>query len=135
VIYRSLVLILSVATSTTYASGPSLKSLTPPIGNRGGKFVVKATGANLDKVKEVVSYRADLICETIEVESEESLKLHFVANDRCQLGSYPIRLRSPSGLSELRMVTITPFPIVDEKLLIDGRAKQNQTILMGRKRE
>lgn len=96
------------------AGGPSLEALRPPIGSRGTEFSVIARGASLGEVKEVISYKDGLKFRSIEKVSDDEIRLTFSTTPDSPLGIYPIRLRSAGGLSELRTITLTPFPTVEE---------------------
>jgi hypothetical protein len=111
--------ILCVSTMLSYGrtvlgGGPSLEALRPPIGSRGTEFSVIALGSSLGEVKEVMTYREGLKLRTIQKVSDDEIKLTFSTTPESPLGIYPIRLRSAGGLSELRTITLTPFPIVEE---------------------
>ena len=94
--------------------GPSLEALRPPIATRGAEFSLIARGSSLGEVKEVITYREGLKFREIEKVSDDEIKLTFATTPDSPLGIYPIRLRSAGGLSELRTITLTPFPTVEE---------------------
>jgi len=99
---------------TVLGGGPSLEALRPPIGSRGTEFSVIARGSSLSEVKEVITYREGMKFRTIEKVNDDEIKLTFSTKPDSPLGIYPIRLRSAGGLSELRTITLTPFPMVEE---------------------
>lgn len=99
---------------TALGGGPSLEALRPPIGTRGTEFSVIARGSSLGEVKEVLTYRDGMKFLAIEKVNDDEVKLTFSSTPDTPLGVYPIRLRSAGGLSELRTITLTPFPTVEE---------------------
>jgi hypothetical protein len=99
-----------------FAAGPSLESLHPPVGSRGSEFVVVAKGASLGSTAEVLIHSPGIECVGLQARSDEEVELRLRALPDCELGSYPIRLRTPNGMSELRTVTISPFPVCTEEV-------------------
>ena len=93
---------------------PSLELITPSVGTRGDAFTVVAKGASLKSVQRVLFYDSGVRCERVETISDEETKLHMVADSRCSLGPHAFRLLGDNGFSELRTLTISPFPTVRE---------------------
>ena len=58
--------------------------------------------------------KAGLTCKTLEGVSDNEVKATFVAAPDCRIGAHPFRLRTPGGLSEMKVVHVTPFPVVAE---------------------
>jgi hypothetical protein len=108
------------------AQGPSCESITPSLGTRGKTFKAKALGASLKEVTEVVCYRSGLRCTGIEPSSEEEVWLEFESDATSPLGEYPVRLRTPKGMTELRTVSLSPFDIQSEK---EKELRLNRTVL------
>lgn len=100
--------------SAIWARGPSIETLEPPIGTRAQAFQVTVRGSQLDRVREVVFYRPGLKCESIAAHSPEEIMLSIAADRNCTLEAIPFRLRSDSGLSELKTITVSPFSLVKE---------------------
>ena len=98
--------------SAAEAAVPSIESVSPGVGQRGGAFELKIVGAGLDDVTEVLCYRKGTNCRELRSTSPNELTVTLEAAADCALGSHPFRLRSPRGLSELRTFRVTPFPVV-----------------------
>ena len=107
-------LLLLAPLSSIQAANPSLEALVPPVNTRGTSFSILARGSSLGNVEEVLFYNSGIQCQRIERLSDDETRLHLVAHDICDLGTHPIRLRSVEGISELRTITISPFPSVVE---------------------
>jgi hypothetical protein len=125
----SLMVCLGFFGGLSQASKPSMEKVTPPIGTRGSDFTVAVIGSGLSEVKNAVFYDPGLSCQSIEAIQDDEIRLKISADSTCKLGSYPFRLIGPNGVSEMRSITLTPFPILSEgeasKQLPDG----NRTIL------
>ena len=96
------------------AANPSLEALIPPIGTRGTNFATVARGSSLGNVEEVLFYKTGLRCERIEKINDDEVRLHIAVADDCSLGAHPLRVRSKGGISELRAITVSPYPTIKE---------------------
>ncbi|XZE17726.1 hypothetical protein SH449x_003001 [Pirellulaceae bacterium SH449] len=110
------------------ASKPSLEKITPPIGTRGSSFEVTAIGSGLGDIKNVVFYEPGLSCKSIEASQDEEIRIVIEAEPNCRLGNHPIRLSGPNGVSEIRLVTISPFPVLREEEATGKPLPSNQTV-------
>jgi hypothetical protein len=111
----SLVLaILSVSAGALVASNPSIESANPPIAQRGTTFDLQLAGSGFHANTEFMFYRTGIACSTIRVESETSLAAQIVFDKDCPLGAHPYRIRTSHGISELRLLHVTPFATANE---------------------
>lgn len=94
------------------AAGPSIESISPGIGQRGTVFQLKIVGAKLASAPELVFYQPGLSCTGIKVADENELAVELKSEANCQLGSHPFRLRTNQGFSELKLIRVTPLPVV-----------------------
>lgn len=100
--------------STVYASPPSLERVRPAIGQRGTEFEVSLLGAALTGAQDLMFYQPGLESTRIVEISENELKVLVKADRDCALGNYPFRVRTAEGISEMRTLRLTPFPVVAE---------------------
>ncbi len=130
---RNLVLFCTLACCVcTQAIGgnPSLELISPSVGTRGDAFAVVAKGASLKSIRSVVFYGSGIRCERVETTSDDEATLHMVADSRCSLGPHAFRLLGDNGFSELRTLTISPFPTVQEDKESEKQlVESNRTIL------
>ena len=94
---------------------PHLASVLPTGGQRGTQLEVSFQGDRLQDAEEIICYEPGL----------EVLKLSLVTNrivtaqvkiaPDCRLGEHHLRLRTATGLSELRTFFVGPYPVVAEK--------------------
>ncbi len=98
--------------STLVASPPSLESIEPPVASRGATVELRATGSSLTGCDQVLFYREGIECIGLQSSSDESLVLQLRIAPDCPLGPHPVRIQSSSGLSELRTIVVSPFPVL-----------------------
>src|SRR6478672_8143179 len=85
-----------------FANSPKLTSLLPTGGQRGTEVELKMAGARLDDAKELVFSSPGI--ETVKITSATTISLKAkirIAKD-CPLGEHLVRVRTDSGVSELR---------------------------------
>jgi hypothetical protein len=100
--------------SLASAASPTVESVVPGVGPRGSPFRVVLTGGHLKNACEVLFYGRGLTCLKLEARSANELVATLEASAGCRPGAYPFRVRTPGGLSELKAVHITRFPVVVE---------------------
>src|SRR6516165_4685327 len=111
----TVVLCAWLAASTPAAAGPpTVKSVVPAVGRIGAEFRVVLSGGRLKDARDLLLYDPGLSCTRLEVVSENEVRVTLRASSACRPGAYPFRLRTPGGLSELKVVHLTPFPVVAE---------------------
>jgi hypothetical protein len=94
------------------SAGCSVEAVQGPVGQRGTVFTIRLEGAGLSDAPEILWYREGLISRCLTAESDNLLVAEVEAAANCPLGTHPFRVRSASGISELRILRITPFPVV-----------------------
>ena len=102
------------------AAVPTVESVTPGVGPRGGDFAVLFTGGRLKDARDILFYDCGLALKKLEVASDNEVKATLVASADCRIGAHPLRLRTPGGLSEMKVVHVSPFPVIAEVEPNDG---------------
>lgn len=113
---RTLALALLAASAlTTGAVAPSLQNTTPNGVQRGTEVELKFNGSRLADAEEILLFEPGVkILELKEL--KDSFVLARVKIDAdCPLGEHKIRVRTKSGVSDLRTFTVGAYPQVDEK--------------------
>ncbi|MEQ2008612.1 MAG: PPC domain-containing protein [Limisphaerales bacterium] len=113
---RTLALALLVASVLTAgAVAPSLQNATPNGVQRGTEAEIKFNGSRLADAEEILFYEPGMkVLELKEIKDGYVLARVKIEAD-CPLGEHKIRVRTKSGISDLRTVTVGPFPQVEEK--------------------
>jgi hypothetical protein len=109
------------------AAAPSVESVAPGAGRTGEEFTLVLTGGHMKDVCELLLYDPGVSCIKLEAVSDGEVRAVLRAAPDCRLGAYPFRLRSRGGLSELKVVHITPFPILAE-IEPNDEPKQARTV-------
>jgi hypothetical protein len=103
-----------VAGERVTAAAPTVESVLPGVGPRGGEFTVLLTGGRLKDACEIIVYDKGLAFKRLDVVSDNEVKATLAASADCSVGAHPFRLRTPGGLSELRVVHVSRFPVIAE---------------------
>jgi hypothetical protein len=112
---NAMALTLAVAlASAALAADPNVNSFTPYGLQRGSEMEWTISGNGLAQVKEILFYSPGFTVTKLEAPSDETLKATVAVAPDCQLGVHAFRLRSTSGVSNLRVFTIGWLPSVAE---------------------
>src|SRR5262245_11607729 len=108
------VLCAFVVNSAAFASSPSLGSLTPRGGQRGTEMALFFNGARLGDAVEILPYSPGFAISKIDIVNDNQVKATVKIAADCRLGEHAFRVRTKSGISELRTFWVGPFPAVAE---------------------
>jgi hypothetical protein len=96
------------------AAPPSVESVIPGVGQVGTEFTVTLAGGRLKDARELLFYDAGLTCARLEAVSDNEVRATLKAGASAHPGAYPFRVRTPGGLSELKVVHLVALPVVPE---------------------
>ncbi len=97
------------------AASPSLGIIQPRGAQRGTDAVLTLSGGNLADAKEVVFYSPGLTVSKLEVVNNNQVKATVKIAPDCLLGEHALRLRTATGITELRTFWVGALPVVAEK--------------------
>ena len=97
-----------------FATAPRLVSITPTGGQRGTEVQISFNGERLQDAEEIISYEPGLDVQRLNLVTNKVLTALVKIAPDCRLGEHHLRLRTASGLSELRTFFVGPFPVVSE---------------------
>ena len=100
--------------STVQGASPSLTGVRPLGGQRGTEVVVDLTGARLGDAQEVFFYQSGISTTKIQVVADNHVKATFKIQGDAPLGLHDIRLRTATGVSELRTFSVGALKEVAE---------------------
>ena len=106
--------VLAIASSLNAAS-PNLGGIAPRGWQRGTEVELTFTGARLTDAKELLFYRKGIETTKMTVVSDTQLKAMVKISPEAGLGEYGIRVRTATGISELRTFYVGALPVIDEK--------------------
>lgn len=97
------------------AASPSLGAIQPRGAQRGTEAVLTFTGARLADAQEVLVYYPGIRVTKLEVVNDGTLKVTVAIAPDCRLGEHAFRVRTATGVSDLRTFWVGALPVVDEK--------------------
>jgi hypothetical protein len=103
-----------VSVNRALAVEPSLGSITPYGVQRGTDAEMVLGGARLADAKEILFYTPGFTVKSLEATADNSTKAVVSIAPDCALGIHAIRLRTATGVSNLRTFTVGNLPEVKE---------------------
>lgn len=123
--------ILCLLSITAFAGTPRLTHLTPAAGQRGGEVEITMTGANLSDPRELLFDEPDSF-SVVEIKAEGNRpKAKIKIAPDARIGEHSFRLVTKSGISDVRLFYVTPFPLVMEQPEDKADSKKPQPISLG----
>ena len=109
--------------SAAYAASPSLDQVVPRGAQRGSEVDVTLRGGRLADAQEVFVYQPGITVTDVKPESAASVKCKFKIAADAPYGEYQLRLRTATGISELRNFYVGVYPTVAETAEVGIAAK------------
>src|SRR4051794_24613863 len=106
--------LLALSAASAQASSPSLGSITPRGGQRGVENVLLFNGARLGDAVEILAYSPGFNVAKLEVVNDSQLKATVAIAPDCRLGEHLFRVRTKTGVSEMRTFGVGNLPAVQE---------------------
>jgi len=97
-----------------WATAPRLDSITPTGAQRGTEIQMVFHGDRLQDAAEVICYEPGLEVQRLSMATNKLVRAEIKVAPDCPLGEHHLRLRTLSGLSELRTFFVGPYPVVAE---------------------
>jgi len=101
--------------SSLRAASPSLGSIQPRGAQRGTEAVVTFNGGRLADAAEILVFYPGITVKKLEVVNDGQVKVAFAIAPDCRLGEHAFRVRTASGISDLRTFWVGALPVIDEK--------------------
>lgn len=106
---------LTCTAATTFASSPILSNIIPRGGQRGAEVEVVFNGQRLDDAQELMIYEPGIEVAEFAVVNDKQVKAKLKIAAECVLGTKHIRVRTTTGISDLRTFRVGALPTVHEK--------------------
>ena len=100
--------------SAAHAVSPKLNSISPAGGQRGTELDMSFNGARLDDAREIVFHTTGIELVKLEPAKTNLLKARVRIAPDCRLGEHLIRVRTASGVSDLRSFFVGAFTNITE---------------------
>jgi hypothetical protein len=111
---RCLVFLLACSAVPAFAASPVLSLVTPRGAQRGVDTEVLFHGQRLEDAQEVMIYEPGIEVVEFAVVNGGQVKAKLRIAADCALGTKHVRIRTASGLSDLRNITVSALPTVME---------------------
>ncbi len=96
------------------AAGPALSAVRPLGGQRGTELDVVLSGARLGDAREIFYYQPGIATVSITKIDDNSVKARIKIAPDCALGLHDLRVRTATGVSELRTFSVGALKDVNE---------------------
>jgi hypothetical protein len=106
---------LLIAASTVLASSPNLGAIRPVGGQRGTEVEVTLSGARLGDAQEILYYQPGIATVSLAKVDDNNVKAKLKIAPDAPLGLHDVRLRTATGVSELRTFSVGALAEVAEK--------------------
>ena len=113
---RSLaVAILFTFAAAAQAASPALNLVTPRGGQRGTEIEITLAGERIADAQELLIYQPGITVTKLEAKDAKKVTAMIAIAADAVPGEYPLRLRTATGISELRTFYVGTLPSVAEK--------------------
>jgi len=112
---KRLFLVLAATLPAGQAASPHLADIMPRGAQRGTEITLTLTGKRLGGALELLSYTSGFDVHEIRNENDDKVVAKVRVPGEIALGEHQFRLRTATGISELRTFWVGQFPTVDEK--------------------
>jgi hypothetical protein len=99
-------ILFSVLACTASAAWPSLTAIRPVGGQRGTEMEITLSGARLGDAQEIIYYQPGITTVSLNKVDDNNVKAKITIAADCALGLHDLRLRTSTGLSELRTFSV-----------------------------
>ena len=96
------------------AADPQLGGISPYGAQRGTEVEVHFNGARLGDAQEILLYYPGIKVASLEVVNDNSIKTKLSIAPDCRLGIHAMRVRTATGISNLRTFSVGALPDVKE---------------------
>src|SRR6476659_5848452 len=104
----------AIGANSARAVSPALGAITPYGAQRGTEVEVVLSGARMNDAEEILLYYPGITVKSLEPTGENSVKAKIAIAPDCRLGIHALRLRTATGISNLREFSVGALPEVKE---------------------
>ena len=107
-------LLVALIGTSAFATEPRLGSVMPTGGQRGAELQLSFNGDRLQDTEEVICYEPGIEVQHLKLVTNKVVRAEVKIAPDCPLGEHHLRLRTASGLSQVRTFFVGPYPVVAE---------------------
>ena len=96
------------------AASPTLGGIQPRGAQRGTEAVLTFSGSRFADAQEVLVYYPGITVKKMEVVNDATLKVTATIAPDCRLGEHAFRVRTATGISDVRTFWVGALPVVEE---------------------
>jgi hypothetical protein len=126
---HSLAALLALSTPL-FAGTPRLTHIYPAGAQRGGEMVITCSGQNLNDPREFLFEQPGFTVTDIKAEGNR-VKAKVKVAPEAKLGEHRVRLVTQSGISDVRLFFVSPFPMVEQVTPPKDNPNAPQPIALG----
>lgn len=108
------VVLVGAAAAAAQAASPVLTTVLPRGGQRGAEVEVTLAGDRLADAQELFLYKPGVTVRKLDIVDAKQVKVQLAIAADAPLGEHPLRLRTASGISELRTFWVGPLTVAEE---------------------
>ncbi len=97
-----------------HAAQPSLDAVRPTGGQRGTELEVTFSGSRMADAKELLLYYPGIQVKELTAVNDNQVKAKLAIAPDCRLGIHALRMRTATGVSQLRQFNVGPFKEIAE---------------------
>ncbi len=117
-------------TAAAIGGTPRLQHLTPAAGQRGTEVEVTMTGSNLTDPRELLFDEPGFSVVELKAEGNRP-KAKIKIAPEARIGEHTFRLITQSGISDVRLFYVSPFPLVQEQAEDKADRMKPQPVALG----
>jgi hypothetical protein len=120
--------------TAAFAGSPRLLHVNPAGGQRGSEIEVELKGNNLADARELLFDEPGFTVAEIKPAAEKEknrLKAKIKVAPEARLGEHSFRVITESGISDVRLFYVSPFPLVEEAKEDTANPNQPQPVALG----
>src|SRR5687767_9126948 len=110
-----ILLLLLSASPFVQAANPNLATISPRGAQRGTDVEVTFAGARLADAQEILLYYPGITVKQFEVKGDNQVKTTLAIALDCRIGIHAMRVRTATGISDLKTFSVGLLPEVSEK--------------------
>ena len=107
-------LFVFLLTPSIHAASPSLGAIRPVGGQRGTELEITLSGARLGDTQEIIYYQSGITTMSIKKLDDNNVRAKIKIAPDCLLGLHDLRVRTATGISELRTFSVGALKEINE---------------------
>jgi len=100
--------------AAAWGTAPQLTAISPAGGQRGTAVEMIFKGERLQDTEEIICYEPGIQVAALASVTNQSVKAQVKIAPDCSPGEHHLRVRTATGISELRTFFVGAYPVVEE---------------------